>query len=307
MIKKDIIKLIKNPGLAGVFILRRTGRRMPDRQYLEWIYRLRLHKKLHLDNPRTFTEKLQWLKLYYRKPELTLMVDKVKAKEYVAERIGSKYIIPTYGVWDNPDEIDFDKLPNQFVLKCNHDSADIVICKDKNSLDIHSVREKLRRGLKRNYYKLSREWAYKDVPRKILAEKYMTDESGTELKDYKVFNFNGEPHFIEVDFDRFTEHKRNMYDKDWNRIDMELEFPSDKNKEIARPTSLEEMLDLARKLSKGLPHLRSDFYCINGKLYFGELTLYHGAGFERFRPEEWDRRLGDLLVLPRSYVSKCEL
>ena len=302
--KKRLMSVIRDPFKIPLQLLKVYGGWIPDKQCVEWEYFFANHRKLHLDNPVRFNEKLQWLKLYYHKPEFTVMVDKVKAKDYVAEKIGSQYIIPTLGVWEDPDDIDFDKLPDQFVLKCNHGSGENVICKDKSQLDTEKVRKQMRKWLKRSFYKLAREWAYKDVPRRILAEKYMTDESGTELKDYKVFNFNGEPEIIQVDFDRFIEHKRNMYGKDWKRIEMELEFPSDKNKVIPRPESLEEMLNLARKLSEGLPHVRTDFYCINGKLYFGELTLYHGAGYEKFRPDEWDKRLGDLMILPPPiYVS----
>lgn len=295
---QKIVKGIKDPYKIAAFLLRKLGGGIDDKTYLEWMYRFQMHKKLDLENPVTFNEKLQWLKLYNRKPEFTVMVDKVKAKDYVAERIGRQYIIPTLGVWDDPDDIDFDKLPDQFVLKCNHDSGGLVICKDKSKLDIKKAKKKLRKSLNNDFYKMFREGAYKDVPRKILAEKYMTDESGTELKDYKVFNFNGEPEIIQVDFDRFTEHKRNIYGKDWKRIEMEIEYPSDKNRKIARPESLDEMLSLAKKLAEGIPHVRTDFYSIGGKLFFGELTFYHGGGYEKFRPEEWDKRLGDLIILP---------
>lgn len=256
-------------------------------------------KKLNLKHPVTFNEKLQWLKLYNRRPEYTMMVDKVMGKEYVAEKVGSKYIIPTLGVWDDPDDIDFDTLPDQFVMKCNHNSGlGMCICKDKSKLDIPKVKNGLRKGLKQNYFLHGREWPYKNVPRKILAEKFMVDESGTELKDYKVFCFDGEPEVIEVDYGRYTQHKRNFYGKDWNFIKMEIQYPSDENHVIARPEKLEEMMTLARKLSKGIPHVRVDFYSINNQLYWGELTFFHGAGMEYFNPEEWNERLGKLIKLP---------
>lgn len=299
MKKGKIVALFNNPLLILVWIINNFSFMLSDELYLKWVFRLRMGYKLNLKNPLTFNEKLQWLKLYNRQPEYTVMVDKVKAKEYVAEKIGPKYIIPTLGIWDDPDDIDFDVLPNQFVLKCNHNSGlGMCICKDKSKLDIPKVKANLRRGLKQNYFLYGREWPYKDVPRKILAERFMVDESGIELKDYKVFCFDGEPEVIEVDYGRFTEHKRNFYGKNWDFITMELQYPSEEKHVIARPEKLEEMLDLARKLTKGIPHVRADFYSINNQLYWGELTFFHGSGTEYFRPSEWDVRLGKLIKLP---------
>lgn len=298
MINK-IVKLFMRPRLALAVLLERTSALWPDRTYLEWRFRLSMGRKLDLNNPVTFNEKLQWLKFYNRKPEYTVMVDKVKAKEYVAEKLGSEYIIPTLGVWDDPDEIDFDALPNQFVLKCNHNSGlGMCICRDKSKLDIPQVKADLRRGLRQNYFLHGREWPYKDVHRKILAEKFMVDESATELKDYKVFCFDGEPEIVEVDYGRFTEHKRNFYGKNWDFIKMEIEYPSEEKHAIARPEKLEEMLELARKLAKGIPHVRADFYSINNQLYWGELTFFHEAGMGHFNPEKWDERFGKLIKSP---------
>lgn len=280
---------------------------LSDALYLRIKYFVAMGKPLRLKHPRTFNEKLQWLKLYNRRPEYTTMVDKVKAKEYVAKIIGEEHIIPTLGVWDSPDDIDFDKLPNQFVLKCNHDSGGLYICRDKSKMDVEQVKENLRKALNNDFFLYSREWPYKNVERKILAEKFMVDESGTELKDYKVFCFDGEPELIEVDFDRFVQHKRNIYGKSWDLIDMEIQYPSDSNHVVARPEALDDMLDLARKLSKGIPHVRTDFYSIGGKLYWGELTFFHGSGVERFRPQNWDEKLGELIVLPPPFVNNCYL
>lgn len=276
---------------------------LPDKTYLKWRYRFQMGRKLDLDNPQTFNEKLQWLKLYNRNPEYTVMVDKVKAKEWGAERIGAEYIIPTLGIWDNPDEIDFEVLPNQFVLKCNHNSGlGMYICKDKSKIDIPKVKAALRKGLKQNYFLIGREWPYKDVPRKILAEQFMVDESGTELKDYKVFCFDGEPEIIEVDYNRFIAHKRNFYGKNWDFINMESVYPSDEKHTIARPEKLDEMLELSRKLAKGIPHVRADFYSIGNRLYWGELTFFHECGYGYFKPTEWDERLGKLIKLPFCYI-----
>ncbi len=272
---------------------------MPDDVYLRKLFESRLGEKLHLEDPITFNEKLQWLKLYDRNPEYTTMVDKYAAKKWVADRIGEEYIIPTLGVWKHFDDIDFDTLPNQFVLKCTHDSGGLVIVKDKSKLDKRSAKKKLEKSLKRNFYWVGREWPYKNVPPRIIAEKYMTDESGIELKDYKIFNFNGEPKLIQVDYDRFVEHKRNLYTTDWQYIEAAINYPTDPNHQINRPKQLEKMLDLARKLSDGIPHVRTDFYCIDDRIYFGELTFYHASGFAWFKPESFNQEMGEWLKLPR--------
>lgn len=293
------LRVFKNPWLVFKFLAGKGWLNwVPDKPYLKLLYRAVVGKPLNLENPQTFSEKLQWLKLYNRRPEYTMMVDKVEVKNYVAQKLGEEYIIPTLGVWKSPDEIDFEALPNQFVLKCNHNSGlGMCICKDKSQLDIAKVKEELRRGLEQDYYLHGREWPYKDVPHRILAEKYMVDESGVELKDYKVFCFDGEPEIIEVDYGRFVHHLRNVYNKDWEFLKMQIEYPSDENHLIPRPQKLEEMLSMARQLAAGIPHVRVDFYCINGQLYFGELTFFHGSGMEHFRPEAWDERLGKLIKL----------
>lgn len=437
----------------------KLGYFLPDKLFIKLKYYKKLHKRLNLRNPVTFNEKLQWLKLYDRRPEYTIMVDKFAAKKYVANIIGEKYIIPTLGVWDTVEDIDFESLPNQFVLKCTHDSGGLIICNNKADLNIPLAKEKLKRCLKQNYYLLGREWPYKNVPRRIIAEKFLSQESGDNAKDfyicnfndhtkviridynrfafqkrslnnsawdaiedvikfqkcrynivdksfilekmvdaakclskninccrtefyliddkiyfaeitfcnetgfielipedfgvesdnwvnlsdggvlikgnayylwlhkemaypnttlniiqneqdskneepdnaindYKVFNFNGEPKLIQVDYNRFTDHKRNLYTTDWELIDAEIQFKNDPSHTISKPASLNEMLRLARKLSKGFPHVRTDFYCINNHVYFGELTLYHGSGFERFMPEEFGIELGGYIRLP---------
>lgn len=298
MIKHKLKEATKDPAKIIIYLLRRIAKQWDDEFYLKVIYFLTFRKKLNLDNPQTFNEKLQWLKLYDRRPEYTIMVDKYAVRKYVAEKIGNEYLIPLLGVWNDPDDIDFDSLPNQFVLKCNHDSGGICICKDKSKINIEKVKARLRKSLNHDYYKVAREWPYKNVPRRIIAEQYMEDESGYELKDYKIFNFNGSPKLIEVDFDRFKSHKRNIYTIDWNFINLEIQYPSDSNKIIERPKQLDKILTLCQKLSEGIPHIRTDFYVINDKVYFGELTLYHGSGTEKFKPKEWDYKLGQLLQLP---------
>ena len=297
--KEFIKKINKQPRLILLGLIKHLGIFVTDKLFLSIIYRLKTGSKICWNNPKSFNEKIQWLKLYDRKPEYTIFVDKYKVRDYILKTIGEKYLIPLIGVWDNPDEIDFDKLPNQFVLKCNHNSGlGMCICKDKSKLDIEKVKRELKKGLEEDYYLAWREWPYKNVPRKIIAEKYMVDESGFELKDYKIFCFNGEPKFIQVDFDRFVNHMRNLYTTDWQYIKAKIEYPTAPDRQISKPKVLDEMLDLARNLSKGIPHVRTDFYCIDNKVYFGEMTFYHGSGFEHFEPAKYGLEIGSWINLP---------
>lgn len=302
MIKKIFDCLIHNPRKLVAAGLVRIAKLFPDELYLKLLFRLRMGYKLNLDNPQTFCEKLQWLKLHNRKPEYTQMVDKYDAKRYVADIIGEEYIIPTIGVWDRVEDIDFDKLPNQFVLKCTHDSGGIVICKDKSQLDIAATKKLLRRGLKKNYYWQNREWPYKNITPRIICEQYMVDESGYELKDYKWFCFDGVAKALFIATDRGVkgeETKFDFYDTEFNHLPFTNGHPN-ASKEIKKPAGFEQMKQLASQLSKGQPHLRVDFYDINGKIYFGELTFYHWSGTMPFDPMEWDYTFGSWINLERS-------
>ncbi|MCM1091684.1 MAG: glycosyl transferase, partial [Muribaculum sp.] len=261
-------------------------------------FRAAMGYKLDLEHPRTYNEKLQWLKLHDRNPLYPQMVDKYRAKEYVASLIGEEYIIPTLGVYNSFEEIDFEALPQQFVLKCTHDSGSIYICRDKSQLDKERAEHILKRGLQRDPVRYAREWPYGQVPRRILAEQYMEDESHQELKDYKIFTFSGKAALIQVDYGRFCYHKRNLYSLDWQYLDASFMYPTDPEHVIPRPEKLELMIELAERLAQDLPHVRVDFYSIESRIYFGEMTLYHGAGFERLTPAEWELKLGDLLELP---------
>lgn len=232
------------------------------------------------------------------------MVDKYAVREFVADVIGKEHLIPLIGVWSRPEDIDFAALPDQFVLKCNHNSGDgMYICKDKRRLkktDVRRIKMRLKKALKVNYYYLGREYAYKNVDRKIVCEQYMTDESGYELKDYKIFTFGGKAYCIEVDYDRFTDHHRNFYSTSWGYLPFTTQYPTNPEHVIKRPECLEEMIVLAEKLAKaaGSPaFLRVDFYVVEGKTYFGELTFHHDGGCGKFMPKEWDERLGELIVL----------
>lgn len=294
-------KLLYNPNYRWLY-LANLGKynNWDDKKYLQKNFECIMGKELDLDNPQTFNEKLQWLKLYDRKPEYTTMVDKYAVKKYVADIIGEEYIIPTLGVWNHFDEIDFDKLPNQFVLKCTHDSGGIVICKDKNKLDLKSAKKKIEKCLKRNYYWSSREWPYKDVKPRIIAEKFLSEEGKDDLSDYKIHCFNGEPKFILYCSGRFSKTgiKEDFLDTNWSNLPFKRPDLKCSDKILKKPSRLNEMLELAKILSTNIPFLRCDFYEIKGKVYFGELTFFPASGLEAFEPEEWDYKLGDWLKLP---------
>lgn len=273
---------------------------MPDDKFLKLRYRLVFGKELDLENPKTFNEKLQWLKIHDRKPQYTQMVDKYEAKRYVAERIGEQYIIPTLGVWDKFEDIDFDKLPEQFVLKCTHDSGGIVICKDKATFDIKKAKRIMNAALKQNFYVWSREWPYKNVPRRIIAERYMEDAETGELRDYKFFCFGGEAKLLFIASERQTggdQTKFDFFDMEFNHIDVWNGHPNAAQLP-AKPRNFEEMRTLAEKLSAGIPHLRVDFYEANGEVYFGELTFCHWSGMKPFKPHKWDEIMGSYIKLP---------
>ena len=279
------------------FFLNHTYKWWPDAIWLKVLYRIKMKQKLNLKPPKLYTEKLQWLKLHDRNPLYSILVDKYEVKQYVKEHIGAEYVIPTLGVWDHFDDIDFDILPDQFVLKCTHDSGNVWICKDKSTFDKAAARKMLEESLKHNFYWWTREWPYKNIKPRIIAEKYMVDESGTELKDYKFFCFNGNPLYVQVDYNRFINHKRNIYDVNWNLQNFEIQYLSDRNHIIECPQNYSTMLQIVRKMAVGIPHVRIDLYNVRGHIYFGEYTFYHGSGFEEFRPSEWNKRFGDLIVL----------
>lgn len=270
---------------------------IPDELYLRMAYRAVTGKKLHLNPPITYNEKLQWLKLHDRKPEYTDMVDKYEVREFVAGRVGEKYLVGVLGVWDKAEDIDFAALPDQFVLKCTHDCGGLIICRDKAELDIEEAKRKLNECLKTNFYWQGREWPYKNVKPRIYAEEYLADVGDSQLTDYKVFCFDGKPQLIQVDYDRYTGHKRQFFDCDWNRLDISFHFLSDTTKQISRPPVLEDMLELARQLSAGFPHLRTDFYIVGNRLYVGEMTFFHGTGFGKWWPEGTDVWLGQFLKI----------
>lgn len=277
----------------------RLDRVVSDKFYLRLQYHCVFGKKADIKNPKSFNEKLLWLKLYDRRPEYSTMVDKYAVKKYVADIIGEEYIIPTLGVWDKPEDIDWDSLPDQFVLKCTHDSGGLVICRDKSKLDREASIEILNRSLHKDYYLAGREWPYKNVPKRIIAEKYMEDKKLGDLPDYKFFCFDGEVKALFIGTERGSgDVKFDYYDADFNHLDLVQMHPMS-GKELPKPDHFEKMKELAAKLSLGIPEVRVDFYNINGSIYFGELTLYHHGGSVPFHPEEWDYTFGSWIKLPQ--------
>ncbi len=292
---------IKNPYKIFNFLANKNLLNfLSDETFLRLVYRGRMGKKLNLDNPRTYNEKLQFLKLYNRNPLYTTLVDKYEVKKYVADIIGDEYIIPTLGVWDNFDDIDFDKLPNQFVLKCTHDSGGLVICKDKSKLDMEKAKKKINQSLNKNYYYQNREWPYKDVKPRIIAEEYMEDAKTAELRDYKFFSFDGKTEVLFIATERQVkgeETKFDFFDMDYNHLPFINGHPNAKVLP-EKPENFDKMRELSEKLSKGIPQVRVDFYDVDGKIYFGEMTFFHWSGMKPFEPEEWDYKFGEYINLP---------
>ncbi len=288
----SVNRLIKNTAVG-------IGKFIPDKLYLSIRYYTVFHKFINWKNPKSYNEKLQWMKIYDRNPEYTKLVDKEEVKKIVGEKIGNEHIIPTLAVWNNADEIDITDLPNQFVLKCTHDSGSVLICRNKAEFDIIAAKDHFRKKLIHTTYYGGREWAYKDVKPRIIAEKYMEDGLGTGLKDYKFFCFDGEVKCLFIATDRGaegTDVKFDFFDRDFKHLQFKH---GHQNAPIMpqKPDSYEEMIAIAEKLSRGLRHVRVDLYNINGKIYFGELTFYHHCGFVPFDPEEWDYTFGSWIRL----------
>ncbi len=275
-----------------------TCRYWPDTIWLKMLYRLKLHKKLDLKKPKRFTEKLNWLKLHDRNPLYSRIVDKYEAKLYIEQLLGKDMVIPLYGVWDRFEDINFDELPSQFVLKCTHDSGSFCICKDKSAFDKAKAKERLEHSLNNNFYWWTREWPYKNVKPRIIAEKYMSDDNNDSLVDYKFFCFNGIPRMMYVSRDVADDPRTDFFDMEWNHLPFHLKDP---NADVppSKPVLFEKMRNLAQLLSKGIPHVRVDFYVINGKVYFGEMTFFHNSGIFSVEPDEWDYKIGEWLELPK--------
>jgi hypothetical protein len=275
-----------------------------DERCTRLLYKGLYNREINLDNPKTYTEKLNWLKLYDRKPAYTKMVDKYVVRDMISNTIGKEYLIPLIGgPWESADDIDFHNLPNQFVLKCNHDCGSVYICKDKNEIDYDLVSRRFEMKLKANFYYMHREWVYKNVPPRVIAEEYIQENSSGGLTDYKFFCFHGEPKIVLIEFNRdkaafFKSPPSNYYlINGWENLNFNTPNVTDKDIMNPTPKCLPEMLDIARTLSRNLPHVRIDLYDIDGRIYFSEITFTNFGGFPMSIPEEWDKRMGSWIDL----------
>lgn len=292
-----------NPNLTRgiLFFMRTFGKLLPDYTFVKLEFLLFMNKRLNLEKPTTFNEKLQWLKLYFRKPELTTMVDKVEAKKYVASKIGTKYIIPTIHVWNNLNEIDLSMMPKQFVLKATNGGggSGVIVCKNKDEIDIKQVKRKLKRALKFSPYDYFREWPYKDITHRIIAEEYIADKNG-ELIDYKFTCTNGTAHNVMLCLDRSSGNtKFYFFDKNWNLLRINIRGKNAPNNfSLPKPPNIDKMFEIAAELSKNLPFARIDLYNVDGKIYFGEITFFPNSGFDKNLLPETDLSFGSLIQLP---------
>lgn len=302
--KNSIRKIIKKIKLYKIYIklsnIKNNNRKkLNDFEFLKKRFKENTSKDLNLDNPQSFNEKLQWLKLYYRPEILTTFADKYKVRQYVSEKVGEEILIPLVGgPWKSANDINLNELQDEFVLKCNHDCGSVFLINNENKNKIGSVKRKLNENLKENYYWRGREWPYKNIERNIFAEKLIKDKSIGGLKDYKFHCFNGKVELIHVDFNRNKNHQRNIYNKDWQFLDIKIQYENNKEYVFEKPEKLEEMIEIAEKLSDYHPYLRIDLYLVDKKIFFGEITMFHGGGMESFTPEDVNMDLGRKLKLP---------
>ena len=302
---KKVFNAFIHPSKIGLLLLQKTCRLWSDETYLKAYHRLITGKHLNLENPQTYSEKCQWMKLYYQRPEINEMVDKYEVKKWIADRIGEEYVVECYGVWNSFDEIDFEKLPNQFILKCTKDSGDFVICKDKSTFDRQAAKKKLEEGLKQNYFYLKREWAYKNVKPRILAEKYMDSLGKPESIEYKITCMGGVVQTVTVcsgiAHATYEQRHNDNYSRDWKRQNWYARYKPT-GKDFPYTKEIAEMIRLSEIITKGIPQVRADWYVHEGKIYFGELTFYTWAGWPLFTPKEWDYEYGKNFILPREKV-----
>lgn len=305
MRKKTLKNIIRDPSVL-IESLNSKGYLswIPDKYMLKWLFKNRIGHKLDLTNPQTFNEKIQWLKLYNRDSRYTQLVDKLEVRKFIKENIEENILIPLYGVWDTVDEIDWEQLPNQFVLKCTHDSGGVVICKDKTKFDINLAKQKLNKYLSRNYYYAGREWPYKNVTPRIIAEKYLVDKEKDDLMDYKLMVFNGKVKYTLVASNRSSEFGMNadFFDYNWEHTTFGRPNKSFNKNKITKPSNYDKMIYYAERLSKNIPFVRVDFYEVEKKLFFGEITFYPASGFEKFDPEHYDLFLGNQMNLSKKYI-----
>ncbi|MGO1469479.1 MAG: ATP-grasp fold amidoligase family protein [Tissierella sp.] len=280
---------------------------IPDESYIKWQYKSRTGRKLNLDSPQLYNEKIQWLKLNYRKSILNKCVDKYEVREYVKSKIDNaeEILIPVIGVYNTIEEVDFDSLPNSFILKLTNGSSFNYICFDKNKTEINKIRNRFRKWINLKYYSIGREWAYKDVKNRIICEELLVTKNGNPPEDYRFFCFNGEVKLISVDLESVVDgvknsnYYRNLYDKNWQLIDGIIEYPNRLDETIEKPSKLQEMVEIAEKLSSDFPAVRVDFYYFDDKFYFGELTFYHASGYQSIQPYDLEKKMGDWIKIDK--------
>ena len=301
------IKLLSNKAdlkkaFANRFSFSKVGHLLPSKMYLSILYRCYFGKKINFKKPVTFSEKLQWLKINRKDKKLVSLVDKFAVRDYVSKKIGSQYLVPLLGKWDSVSDIDFDSLPTQFVLKCNHDSGSVVVCRNKNEFDFKKAKKKLKKCMKNNLYYFGREWPYKNVKPCILAEQYLTDGQSEQLKDYKFYCFNGEPRFLYLSegLDNHETGHISFLTLNWEKMPFHRNDFMEFDSLPQQPVNLDLMIRFSRILSSSHPFVRVDFYEVNGKLFFGELTFYPGSGFTVFEPSKYDEILGSWINLSQS-------
>lgn len=294
MKKRSLIKYLKNPYRFFVLLSWKGKLKfIPDKQYLSLLYRGYTGKRLNIKQPKTYNEKIQWLKIYDRNPDYIPMVDKYEVRKYISREIGEKYLIPLLGVYDKPEDISFENLPNKFVLKCTHDSGSVLICKDKSAFDKEKAKKKLNEWLNRNYFYTSREWPYKSLKPRIICEQFLQDD----IIDYKIMCFGGEPKLIQVHRNRNqSDHSIDFYDTNWKKTNIKRK-DNPTGDILKKPSNLSEMLNISRILSKGEIHVRIDLYEVNGEIFFGEKTYYSASGFAGFEKDEHDELLGSWIKL----------
>lgn len=286
--------------------LKNNLRFIPDKLYMWMYFRAKLRYDPDFENPSTFNEKLQWYKLHYRNPDLTALADKYEVRSFVENRIGDEYLIPLYGVYGSVNDVDLSRLPDSFVLKCTHDSQSTFVCVDKSAFDFKKVRKRLDVAMRRNWYWQGREWAYRDIKPRVIAEAYLKEGDRETPTDYKFYCFGGKVALIQTDVDRFSNHDMQYYSPDWLQRG-DVDHAVSNREPIEKPANLDLMITLSERLSAGFPHVRVDWYNIGGKPYFGEMTFYTGGGFDPFyaneiQPDALDRELGDLFLLPETLL-----
>lgn len=283
------------------FAILRYLKFIPDKQMIQFQYWMKLHRKLNLKSPLRYTEKIQWYKLYYRNDLMPICVDKYRVREYIDKKGLSDILVELYGVYDKAEDIPFDKLPEKFVLKTSNGSGTNIICRDKSNLSQNKIIEKVNNFLKQSSASAGREWAYAKGAPKIIIEELLEDPSSPDgaISDYKHLCFNGKPEYIVLDIDRFTNHKRNIYDINWHNLNVASDCPCIDDRIFDKPINYHKMIEIARILSEDFPAVRVDLYNIGGRIYFGELTFFPWSGYVQYNPDSFDFEMGRKFVLPK--------